>query len=83
MQLQSCTRMKLFVLILALISCANHCCGERAFIPNCGKPPVTQYDEYVAIAIASCMILMRLSIACPTIPPWGYMWGTQGDLTQF
>ena len=26
---------------------------------------------------------MRLSIACPTIPPWGYMWGRQGDFTQF
>ena len=43
MQLQSCTRMKLFVLIITLISCADHCCGERAFIPECGKPPFILY----------------------------------------
>ena len=27
--------------------------------------------------------LMRLSIVCPTIPPWGYIGGRQGDFTQF
>ena len=54
-------RMKLFVLMITLISCADHCCGERSFIPGCGKPPVTPYLQYTFVHAAAMSITFCLS----------------------
>ena len=41
------TRMKLFVLMMMLILCANRCCGERSFIPGCGKSTPYYVATYI------------------------------------
>ena len=55
-------RMKLFVMIMTLLSCADHCCGERRFIPGCGKfskPPLlrTIYMQLSQDVSVTCCIL--------------------------